>query len=435
MNRSGFRYWKALLSHALVVLVVVGTTQAQPAAAQNDGSAPDKQETALHYSLYWENFKNQNYRDAMPDLRWILERAPGFPRDKDQNFERAVTAYEALAEEAASPEEKRALLDSALVMFDRAVPTLRGVGAEIDEFEWTRNKGRFIQKHLQDLDDRKEEAIGAYRKAYQIDPMRIDAYYLDVMLSDSYTKGDIGGVLDFLRELDEKRGDQEEIQNLVKKYFTVIPPDEQIAFLEKQLAADPENLEIIKQLFDLYEKEKYRDKMMEMAPRLLQMDPTPEILRLLTRMYIEDGEVDKAAELFVQLESTPNADIKAEDYYNMGIAQQGLGKYSSAREYFRKALQVNPNFNRANQAIADLYATVVSECGVQDRKDKAVFWLVADAYQRAGNAAGAARYRSVFPSAEDIFFFNEWTEGASTSVSYTCRGLTISGTTIIRKSN
>ena len=220
----------------------------------------------MHYSLYYENFKNENYKDALPDLHWILDNAPGFQRNKDTNFDRAVKAYEALAEQAENAEEKRVYLDSVLAMYDRAVPTIQGIGGEIDEFEWTRNKGRFIQKYLDDLDDHKEEAIESYRKAYDLDPARLDPYYLDVILSDHYTNGDIGGALDFLRELNEKRGEEEGVQNLIRKYFAVIPPEEQIEFLEEELAKRPDDVEVIQQLFELYEQEGYHAKMMGLAP-------------------------------------------------------------------------------------------------------------------------------------------------------------------------
>jgi len=418
MNRTGARYWKGLMT--LVVLAVGASTLAPPATAQTNGTEPDQQEVLVHYSLYYENYKNENYRDALPDLHWILDHAPGFPKDKDTNFDRAVKTYEAL---------------SVLVMFDRAVPTIQGLDGEIDEFEWTRNKGRFIQTNVDHLDERKGEAIDAYLKAYELDPQRLDPFYLDIIIRNYYTEGDIGAALDFIRELKDTRGEEQEIKDLIKKYFSVIPPEEQMTFLEEQLAEDPENPEIVKQLFDLYEQEGYNDKMMELAPRLQQMDPTPQVLRLLMRLYIENGEYAEAEGLFEQLEDMPESQLKAEDYLNMGIAQQNLGNFNSARTYYRQALEVNSNFNQANEAIASLYATVVPQCGVNDRKDKGVYWLIADAYQRAGNSAAASRYRSVFPTEEDVFFFDEWTKGASVQVSYTCRGLTISGTTTVRTSN
>jgi len=436
MFRSGSRSSQGLVFFALYVLIA-STTQAQPATAQTskDGVCDGDQEALVHYSLYWENFKNKNYTDALPDLRWMLENCPGFNRNNDRNFERAVEAYEGLAEAATSAEEKRMYLDSALVMFDRAVPTIQGTGGEIDEFQWTRDKGRFIQKHLEALDDRKGEAIEAYRKAYDLDPARLDPYYLEVIISDEYTSGDVGGALDFLRRLKETRGEEEGVQDIVRKYFSVIPPDEQINFLREELEKNPDNMEALTQLFELYEQEGYHEEMMELAPKMMQMKPTPPLLRMLTRLYIEDGEYEKAEATFKQMETMPGVEMKPLDYYNMGIAQLEMDRFVEARSYYQKALEVDPEFKQGLKAIADLYATAVARCGVPDRETKGVFWLVADAYQRAGDSAGAARYRAVFPNAEDIFYTQKWTEGSGTSVTYSCQGLTISGSTTVRKAS
>ena len=430
MYRSGSRSWKLPVSFALVAFVLIGMIWTQPAAAQAGGIDP---EAAMHYSLYYENFKNENYIDALPDLHWILENAPGFSKNKDTNFKRGVQAYKALAEQAEDADIKRVRLDSALALYDRAVPTIQGLGGDIDEFDWLIKKGRFIQEHLDALDDKKAEAIEAYRKAYDLDPARLDPYYLDVIISDTYTSGNIGGALDFLRELKDKRGGEEGIENLIRKYFAVIPPEEQIAFLEEQLEKDPNNAEVIEQLFELYEEEGYHDKMMELAPKMLALEPTPAVLRLLTRMYLEDGDVDKAVEVFSQLQNTSGVEMLAQDYHNMGIAQQELEQFGEAKKYYQQALEVDPEYKAALKAIADLYAVAVSKCGVKDREQAAVFWLIADAYNRAGDGAGAARMRSAFPTAEDIFYVQKWTEGGTTSTSYGCRGLSISGTTRVRK--
>ena len=430
MNRSGSRPWRALLPGALAVFLLFATLKPMHARAQAGGL---DREVAMHYSLYFENFKHGNYMDALPNLHWILEHNPGFPRSKDTNFDRATTIYESLAEDATDPELKRVYLDSALAMFDRAVPVIKSVGGEIDEFRWTRDKGRFIQEHLDVLDDMKEEAVAAYRAAYALDPMRINPYYLDVIINDKYAAGDIGGALDFLRELKASRGDEDGIDNIIRKYFTVIPPDEQIGFLEEQFEVDPDNTEVIQQLFGLYQQEGYYGKLLELAPLVLALDPTPDVLRMLTRMYLEDGDTDQAIAIFTQLSELSGVEMKAQDFHNMGIAQQELGNFAEARRYYRQAVDADPEYSDALLAIAHLYATAVARCGVADREQAAVFWLIADAYQRAGDSAGVSTMRGAFPTAEDVFYVQRWSNGQSTEVSYSCRGLTISGTTVVRQ--
>ena len=264
-------------------------------------------------------------------------------------------------------------------------------------------------------------------------PFGIAPYYLDVLINELYQAGDIGGALDFLRELQEVRGEEAEIDNLIRKYFVVIPPDEQIGFLEEQLQASPDDSEVIVQLFELYQQEAYREEMLALAPKVLAMEPSASTLRLLTRMYVEDGDNDRAIELFGQLSAMPDVELLAQDYFNMGTAHQDMEEYRAARDYYRQAIEADPEFTPAARAIPDLYSTVVARCGVADREQAAVFWLIADAYARIGDGAGAARMATAFPTAEDVFYVADWTNGESTQVSYSCGGLTISGTTTVRQ--
>ncbi len=396
-------------------------------------SAEGDQETRIHYSLYYENYKNENYRDAVSDLTWILYNAPGFNRNTDVNFRRAVDAFQALANSEEDSAAKRAWLDSALVHYDRVIPVLSDLEADFDPFIWTRNRGRFIQTNINELPELRSDMISSYRGAYEMDPKRIDSYYLDVIISDLYQSGDIGGALDFLRELKDERGDEESIDSLIRKYFVVIPPDEQIMFLEEQYEADPENAELVVQLFELYQQEAYREKMLALADKVISLEPTAATLRLLTQMYVEDGNNERAIEIFRQMEAIPDIEIRSADYYNLGLAYQDMEDFGQARNYFRSALDVNPDFERAKIAIPNLYATAVSSCGVADREQAAVFWIIADQYARIGDQDGVNRMATAFPTAEDIFYVADWSSGESAQVSYTCRGLTISGTTTVRQ--
>ncbi len=406
-------------------ILLVPTVRAQ--AASGD------QETRIHYSLYYENYKNENFRDAVSDLVWILYNAPGFSRNSDVNFRRAIETFQALANAEEDEAAKRSWLDSALVHYDRVIPVLSELEADFDPFIWTRNKGRFIQTNINELADQRSNMIAAYRGTYEMDPKRIDPYYLDVIISDLYQSGDIGGALDFLRELRNQRGDEESVEGLIHKYFVVIPPDEQIAFLEEQYEAEPDNAELVTQLFELYQQEAYREEMLALADKVLSLEPTAATLRLLTRMYVEDGDNERAIETFRQMEAIPDIEIRSQDYYNLGLAYQDMEDFRQARDQFRAASDADPDFKPAQIAIPNLYSTAVASCGVADREQAAVFWIIADQYARIGDQDGVNRMATAFPTAEDIFYVADWSNGESAQVSYTCRGMTISGSTTVRQ--
>lgn len=395
--------------------------QAQPA------EEPDENTKAMYYSLYYEEFKNENYEAALPNLRWILEHAPGYPRNDDRNFERAVEAYTALAEQTG----EEAYLDSALAIFDTAVPTIEDIGGEVDEYDWTLEKGRFIQSHPAAFADLQDQVAGLYEQAYQLDPTRMQPYYIQVIISD-YAQQDKQKAVDFAEELEERFSDNPEITSIVTQTRNALfrTPEERMAFLEDQLAKNPDDLEIVNELFSIYRNLGEREKMYELGERLLEMEPSPTVYRQIAQMRLGDAEYEEAFELYQRAIEMPGAEPKAEDYYNMGIAQQNMGSLARARTYFRQAAEVNPNFGRAYIAIGDLYAQAVSECGgaAMSRDDKAVYWLAVDYYQRAKQAdpsvASAAdqkinTYRRYFPTEEEKFF-NNWAAGQRVSINSGC---------------
>ena len=150
-------------------------------------------------------------------------------------------------------------------------------------------------------------------------------------------------------------------------------------------------------------------------------------------MYVEDGDNERAIELFGQMQSLPDIEIVAQDYYNVGLAYQDMESFREARDHFRLAAEADPEFRQARVAIPNLYSTAVASCGVADREQAAVFWLIADEYSRIGDQDGVNRMATAYPTAEDIFYVTRWNQGESTQVSYTCRGMTISGTTTVRQ--
>ncbi len=425
---------RSRVQHTLYVLIglfflIATAGQMQPAAAQTEVSDRDKR---VHYSLYYENFKNDNFEAALPDLKWILANAPAFPSEDDRNFDRIVEAYVGLAEAASGEEQQRTYLDSALVYIERAVPVLEEAGAEVNLYEWRLRKGRLIQTHNEVLEDRRDEMIAAYEAAYQAAPDEIDPYYLERILRAFVLNEDKQGAIAFMEELRSTRGEEDEVDEILDEWGDRIftGPEERIAYLEGRLEDEPNNTEAMTELFDLYTQTNQRNEASRLANRLLETDPSPRIYRTVAQMRLEDNEPQKAFELYEQAVELAGDSVSAQIYYNMGIAQQQLEQYSRARTYFRQAVDVDPNFGRAYLAIGDLYARAVSQCGANQMQptDQAVYWLATDYYQRASsadpsieNAANRkiSTYRQYFPSTETLFF-EGWEVGQSFSIDYGC---------------
>ena len=433
----------------LVAYLLVALAGAQPAVAQtNGGSDPTQREVLTHYSLYFEDFKNEDYASALPNLRWMLDNAPTQPNNDDRNFRRAVELYSALAEEAESESDTQAYLDTAYTIINDAPSRLNDLGADYSAFSWTMRKGRFLQQYGDQMPDVSDDPVTYYREAFNIAPDQMQAYYIDRILTTYLDNSDQQSALSFMDEVEAELSDNTEVMDVLNQYREQIfgrNPQARIEFLETKLEETPDDPQVMGDLFELYTQQGQRDKANQLSDQLLQMNPSLEVYRQIAEMRLEDGEAQRAFELYQTAESSTDAPLTTQDYYNMGEAQEQMGNFRQARSYYRQAIEQDPSFGDAYIAIGDLYTQAVSECGGSEmgRGDKAVYWLAVDMYQQAKSADSSVAstadskintYRKYFPSAEDIFYRDDMEQGQSFRVDYGCYSW-INETTTVRQAS
>lgn len=438
-----------VLTGLVTLLLALGTVQAQPALAQSKNSEPSKQEKLTHYSLYYENFKNENYASALADLRWMLDHAPVFvpntPKGDDRHFRRAVETYTELAEAAESAEKKKAYLDTAYTMINTAPENLKKLGAEYDKYEWVMRKGRFLQQYgeVMGID---ESPTKYYREAFNMAPKKVQPYYINQTLKEFTEQGKQQEALKYMDTVESKRSDDKEVMKILQSYREDIfgrNPAARIEFLEKKLKASPDDASLMAELFELYMNQGQRDKAEKLSQRLLDTNPSFSVYQQIAKMRLEDGRAQEAFNLYQKAMEAPDAKPSAQAYYNMGVAQRQMGSFPKARSYFRKALEVDPKYGKAYISIGDLYARAVAECGgsKMKRNDRAVYWLAVDMYQKAKqvdpSVASTANskiqtYRKYFPTAEDLFYREDWEAGQPFRIDYGCYSW-INATTTVRK--
>lgn len=430
---------------ALCMSLLLLSAVALPAQAQD--SDPSQQQKATHYSLYFENFKQENYESARDDLLWILENAPGFPKQDERNYRRAYKMYEGLAEQASSEEEKRAYLDTAATYLTTAVEKMEKHGLQYDEFKWEVRKGRFIENHEDNLPDVEglESPVAHYRRAFELAPQELSPYYIQQVLKHYLQNNQPEKALKFANKVEQERGDDEEVAQMVSSVREDVfgkNPQAHISYLEDQLEQNPDSTQLVTELFNSYVEQGNIEKASELAPKLMKMSPSAETVRQIAEMRLDDGRPKEALEAY-QRAAEQGAELKAQDYFNRGQAHQQMDNLPQAREEYRQAIQMDEEFGRAYIAIGDLYARAVSECSGSEmsRKDKAVYWAAVDKYQQAKqidpSVASTAdskiqTYRQYFPTQEDIFYRSDWESGSSFTIDYGCYSW-IGETTTVRQ--
>lgn len=442
-SRTSFNLFA--ICSALLILAL--TPLAALAQTGDEEEGPSDMDIRRTYSLYTEDYNNEDWESAAPNLRWMLEHAPTEPFNDDRNYRRAVDLYTGLAEGAESEEDRHAYLDSAAVMLSTAPNTLKEQSVEYSPYRWEMRRGRFMQQYGDELEGSYENLANApmhYERAFEIDPERLQTYYVNEVIEKYVERGDQEEAVAFMGRVEELRGDDEEVMEIVNRERDRIfdrNPGAFISHLEGVVEEEPENAEAVSQLFSAYMEQRNYSAANDLADDLLDMDPPAEIYLDIAQLYLEDGNPQEAFDTFEAAEEK-GASLSAADYHSMGEAQSEMGQLSKARTYYRRALEKDENFAEAHVSIGDLYVESVSECSGEElgRTDRAVYWLAVDHYARAqrGNnpsAANAAEskastYRQYFPSTEDIFYRDDWSEGESVQIGSGCYSWINESTTV-----
>src|SRR5699024_6105896 len=254
----------------LIIAVALVFASTSDAAAQNadtnsKAQPPNGLSQIAAYSLFLENYQNEQYDSALRFGHWILKGMPktieNYPSfDLSRNLARFANIYSQLAQKSTDPAQKKTYIDSVQIIYDKVFSNFSD--DEIDHYQWYINQGRFYRQNADFIDGGKSKAIEAYSKAFEMNAEKMttssEGYYVRVLL----------------RELAQDGSDeaQKQAQAIIKKaepfanddlkeYFDKVrgsifdSPKEQIAFLESEVKEDPENVDLISQLRNLYKQQ------------------------------------------------------------------------------------------------------------------------------------------------------------------------------------
>ena len=415
---------------AFTTFLLSSSIQLRPVFAQGECNEHDVRK---NYSLYAEEYKNGNFESALPYLKWIIRCAPDFGTRTDRNFRRLVETYEGIALAKTESITRVAYLDSALTVFDTAPEAIKDAKIELDSFNWTFKKGYFLQAHQADLPERQYLVGDLYQAAYEINPTRLQLYYIDYIIQDKIKKENKEDALAFLNTVEADRGNEEEIQEKIERWREVLltSPDERILFLQNQVSKYPKDVAKKNELLDLYVEEGHRREAFDLIRAMIDMQPSTRLYTMAATMRFEDGFEEEAIALYEKALGIEDDKERLSDLeFNLGIAYQQMGRFANAKTHLTRSLNTTERQFKRLIAMGDLVVASVQACGSFEREDKAVYWLATDYYERAVSSAGdqelkriaMARIQRIKPyyPAEDEKFFAEWHEGEGLMIDYGC---------------
>lgn len=401
----------------------------QPANAQTE--PPYGMSEIAAYAIFSENYRSKNYEMALDYGKWMvnvkLEKIEGTPYALDKHIDRMIRVYEGIAENEQDPTLKVASLDSAMVLFDTYFEIFGEDGAEY--FDWVFKQGRFYQKHSSVIPNGLEKAFANYEANLEMDPEKFvaegDAYYARILLKNFVSRGDKEKALAMIEKIEPFAGSglQEEIVSAQDELFS--DPMERIGFIKGQLEGDPENESLLSELADLYEGQEMRDEAIAIAEQLYAINPSYDNTHKLAEYASANAQYDMSNKYLKEsLELTD--EVSKQRMITLEIAEnyQNLGDLKTARDYAKRAVQIDASWGQPYLRIASIYAAAVSECTrtrAIERNDRTVYWLVLDYLDKAKRNDKTVTnlverqyqsYTPVIPTTEDKFF-EGWEVGDS----------------------
>jgi len=391
------------------------------------------------FSLFTTNYTMKDYAFALPYGKHLIKnypkQLPEHPTYRGHTvFLRMIRIYGAMAEEAMDPAIKSAYLDTAATLFDQVFEIFSP--QEIDVFEWKLERGTFYQTNADFVENGLNKAIEQYRALLTLDENRTielgDGYYVGLIVQNMVSNDERDQAVALIEKSKGK------VDATTAEYFDRVlnslfsNPADRVVFLEEKLSKEPNNLQLVGELFDLYVRVDNIQKVNEFGKRLYEGEPNFRNTMRMADMARKNGDYRSSNTYLDQaLTKAESNEDKSSIYLVIADNRMNLNDLRGARDAARSSVQNNPNNGNAYFKIAEAYANAVATCAgsKMEKEDRVVYWLVLDYLDRAKRAdpslansvnRQAATYQSVAPSAEDKFF-KQWKTGESIRVDASLR--------------
>jgi tetratricopeptide (TPR) repeat protein len=415
----------------LLLIVLIGLLSTTLVNAQEDTTPPPNgMQPVAAWSVFNENFRNQMYDFALPYGRWLVNHRPksleGFQQAQyrpDRNFQRMITIYSHMADNSNDPIIREAYVDSALVLYDRALAIFDET--EIDHFRWRFDRARFIQINQGRIEDGRRVTKQEYLELYQTDPARLaelaDGYYVSYLVREMLTFEMRDEAIQLMLDAEQYAeapllSEFNEIRGSIFR-----SPEERIDFVTTQLEANPDDMNLKAELIELYSRTGNVDEVRRLQVELYEKDPNYENTMRMAGFASQNAEYNAAIRYLRQaVDLTTDNRKQAEINHQIADNYLNLRNLQQARDFAKRAQRLAPNWGDPIILEAGIYAQAVTECSsTLDRTDKVVYWLVVDILERAQRVDPNVRntvqrqigsYRGVTPNAEEKFYMG-WNDG------------------------
>ncbi len=388
------------------------------------------------FSIFQDNYKNKDYPFALMYGRWLLcsktKELEGYPRfSLASQYPKFIDIYTEIGLGEQDPSIREAYIDTALNLFEEQFTVF--TDEEVDKYELYQDRGRYLLKNYQNIDDGLNMAYGDFKVMFDMDVEKTtllgEGYYVRVVIDDLVRKGEKDMVISMIDQATAYAGLELStyFDDTLESLFNT--PEERLDFCGAKLEENPESIEDLKCVAEAQEDLNMTEEFLQTTLLIHGLDPTFDSALTLAETEKGNSSYTSAAEYFKQaLEMADNDTDKKNINLELADVYSSIGQLSTSKKYVQDALAIDDAFGRAYIKLASIYGQTVSSC-TESRKlearDKVVYWVVVDYLTRAKSVDASvantvnsqlATYEAATPSTEDKFFTLGYEQGQRVQV-------------------
>ncbi len=397
----------------------------------------DSAQCVRNWSLYAEYYRQRNFEMAYEPWKWMFLNCPAATQNiyiHGANLLRNRYAQET------DPQAREGIVDTLMMLYNQRI-------------EYFGREGFVLGRKAADLYQFRPDSV---QRHYELSEKSIEKEGLgsqaDVLLinfqaaTNLYEAGMIEGpkiVEKFSRASDIidynlENNPQDSIyfnpakENIEALFEPFASCDNLVALFEDRFQENPNDPDLLERITSMLDDSGCRDTELfyQASKNYHELNPKAESAILMGRLENDRGNhgqaityLQQAIELYKEKEEDVTSE-KFRTYLLMAnISYRDRNRMPEARNFARKAEEVNPNDGRPNILIGEMYAASAEDCGDDDFTKKVAYWVAVDEFIKARDAAEdptveeRARelirtYRQYFPDNE-LIFFHGYSEGDS----------------------
>ncbi len=396
------------------------------------GKDQDSIEAVRTYSIYRSNLNNGNLQEALPLWRKVFRMAP---RGHKNIVVDGPKMYTQLIAQEQDPVKKSALVDTLFSIYQERIELYPMDEALVKNYlvyalrDYRENNTDNMKKVL--------EYMGFFLKNAPDDaiPQDYSIYYstmVELYKTGDETAENLLNGYEFMNESIEARlakapGDEQ--WGMLKDYTSQLLLSSGAASCENlvklfvpQFEANPDDVDLMKNIQAFLIRNNCLDSNEEafslfakVSEALYDKEPSAQAAAAMSRLYVRNGNYEKAMEYLTNALSEETVEENKADYYYQ-IAYIHANEYSNyieAKKNIQEALRIR-QWGDPYILLATLYAGYGKNCGENDFEKRTVYWVVVDKLIQARNIDSSvaekanemiSQYSRFFPNKEDAFFY------------------------------